>query len=58
MNDDRMESYLEEAADHIDAGIFSGDDFKDPGHRRRLRALMKRWERGLKEWDKYKEDDE
>jgi hypothetical protein len=42
-----MEDDLEEAADLIDAAIFSGDFAESPLNRARLRELMARWERGL-----------
>ena len=51
-----MRDYLEEAADEIDAAIFSGDAFLDPKHRERLRSFMARWERGLKEHEEAQEE--
>ena len=43
---------VEEAADTIDAAIFTGDSFhNNQKEREKLREIMKRWERGLKEID-------
>lgn len=41
-----------EAADVIDAAVFTGDEFLDPKCRKELREMMARWERGLQEFDK------
>lgn len=48
--------YLIEAADQIDAAIFSGDDFLDESARIELRWLMARWERGLQGFDRMTEE--
>jgi hypothetical protein len=42
---------IDEAADQIDAAIFTGDTFFDKEARIELRRLMARWERGLKGFD-------
>ncbi len=43
--------FLEELCDRIDATVFSSDYFVDPGKRAKMREIMARWERGLKEHD-------
>jgi len=47
-----------EAAEIIDAAIFSGDSFHDKEARRRLRWYLERWERELKLFDQMKEEEE
>ncbi len=51
-----LPSYLIEAADEIDASIFSGDTFIDESARIELRRLMARWERGLQGFDRLAEE--
>lgn len=43
--------YLEKLCDNIDAAIFSSDYFVDAEKRAKMREMMARWERGLKEHD-------
>jgi hypothetical protein len=44
-----LEPWAEVAIDQIDAGMFSGDTFHSRGAINRMRYMLKRWERGLKE---------
>jgi predicted phage gp36 major capsid-like protein len=41
------ETYLNRAANEIDASMFSGDAFYDETNRKALREWIARWERGL-----------
>lgn len=44
-----LEPWAEVAIDQIDAGMFSGDTFHSRGAIKRMRYMIARWERGLKE---------
>lgn len=50
--------HIDPVLDSLDASVFSGDAFLDAGNRTVFRAYMERWEKALKQFDSYGDDDD
>lgn len=51
MGNTNMNNHFANAADDLDANVFSGDALFDAENRALLRRLLERWKHKLEEWE-------